>query len=56
MIFFYAILVVASLGILCILKDLIYPSPPTIEILYHHKPKRNIDYGNVILDSEENDQ
>lgn len=44
------------LGVGCLIKDIIYPSPISYEVLYKKKPKRynwnRPEYGGVIIEEE----
>jgi hypothetical protein len=46
------------LGVGCVIKDIIYPSPISYEVLYRKKPKRynwdRPEYGGVILEEDKN--
>lgn len=55
----YAIGVVALVGIICIIKEIIYPYEPVVQYIKKNRPKNynwvtGRDHGDVILDEEQN--
>lgn len=61
MMFIYAIAAVAFLGMICMVKEIIYPYKPTIQFVRKNRSQNydwvtGRDYGGVILDGEDNDK